>query len=826
MLSKRLLIRLLGMGVPALMLLAFAAPAAAGTDLLVNGGFEAGVSPDGPQGWSWETSRPGAAWFLTDAKVHGGKRALVIRSKTPVDARFHQGVPVKPETFYKLSGWIATEDVTVDLTGAVLSLRGTFHHTATINDTKDWTYVEIFFRTDKGQNEVSIAARLGMWGNEVTGTAYFDDLRLEEVARPPDGFIQLTKPGSAVSDAVKPKRTTSYLETVLLLLLATAAVNLFFYLRRRKRGKTETSQNRDPHPHVSCPRRLEFWEDSRSEAVFAFLERRILGVRLATLVFFVILLLGMAIRLYAFGKVPPGINQDEAAVGYDAFALANYGIDRNGQSYPVHFVSWGSGQSALYAYLIMPFVKAFGLSSITTRLGNLLLGTLGIVLLFLVGRHTVGIETGLFSAFLLAISPWGIISSRWGLEANILPWIFLVGFYLYLLSFRERAWLVPSFVVFALSLYSYNTAYFVTPFFLLFLAIFRYAADADKPKGLKAVALGLGAFAVVSLPIGAFLAINTIPNGLSALKIFGVTIPKLTTLGTRYRQTVFFDAGTGLTGLMEKMSTYWGYYYDTVFKQTGAIWNVIPRYGNIYRPSIIFFLIGLGISLVKMIRSLAIRELKQEMAMIVWFLLGTALGILSEVNTNRINIIFPPMLFFAAYGVVESALLLGGVVSWLARQAVRPGRFKAIVQEAFIGLCLLAYLNLFISFVGYYFREYPAQISVYNQESFAEALRYVEERNRGEKEVVISKFNMAYIYVLFYARYPAHLFVKTVRYDDPGAEFRQVHSFGHYRFAGFDAPVAVQADTFYIVENEKVQNFPLSQARTIRRFKRFTVVAY
>ena len=65
---------------------------------------------------------------------------------------------------------------------------------------------------------------------------------------------------------------------------------------------------------------------------------------------------GALVRLWYAGGIPPGLNQDEASVGYDAYAILHYGIDRNGASLPVHLIAWGSGQNALYAYFSMPFI--------------------------------------------------------------------------------------------------------------------------------------------------------------------------------------------------------------------------------------------------------------------------------------------------------------------------------------------------------------------------------------------------------------------------------------------------------------------------------------
>ena len=58
---------------------------------------------------------------------------------------------------------------------------------------------------------------------------------------------------------------------------------------------------------------------------------------------------GLLVRAWAFGSIPPGLNQDEASTAYDAFCLIHYGMDRNGFHLPVMLVSWGSGMYSLAA---------------------------------------------------------------------------------------------------------------------------------------------------------------------------------------------------------------------------------------------------------------------------------------------------------------------------------------------------------------------------------------------------------------------------------------------------------------------------------------------
>lgn len=77
---------------------------------------------------------------------------------------------------------------------------------------------------------------------------------------------------------------------------------------------------------------------------------------------------GCAVRLFALGSIPCGLNQDEAFAGYNAWALLHYGVDSSGYHNPVYFTAWGSGMNALESYLMIPFVALFGTGTAVLRL--------------------------------------------------------------------------------------------------------------------------------------------------------------------------------------------------------------------------------------------------------------------------------------------------------------------------------------------------------------------------------------------------------------------------------------------------------------------------
>ena len=180
-------------------------------------------------------------------------------------------------------------------------------------------------------------------------------------------------------------------------------------------------------------------------------------------------IIAVFIRVYQFGSVPGGMNQDGAMAAVDAKALADYGTDRLGMRFPVHLTAWGFGQmSALLSYLMIPSIKLFGLSVIASRLPVLLISLASLGLLYLFSADFGGKDTALIVLCLAAINPWHIIQSRWAIDCNLFPHFLLAGFcFLSRGVSRKPGWLFLSMVFFALSMYCYGISVYTVPLILL-----------------------------------------------------------------------------------------------------------------------------------------------------------------------------------------------------------------------------------------------------------------------------------------------------------------------------------------------------------------------
>ena len=171
-------------------------------NLLVNGDF-ARVQGDQPEGWQqgmWVTS-PGASYL--EAVQIDGAQALLVENAAPNDARFEQRVSVRPGTHLMLTAEVRAEGCG-DTLGANLSFMGVYGTSADLRDTGGrWERLTLYAHTAKDMREVTVGLRLGGYGQENTGRAWFKNASLTEVESVPVGaaFVELSTPEPEVQRA-------------------------------------------------------------------------------------------------------------------------------------------------------------------------------------------------------------------------------------------------------------------------------------------------------------------------------------------------------------------------------------------------------------------------------------------------------------------------------------------------------------------------------------------------------------------------------------------------------------------------------------------------
>jgi putative membrane-bound dehydrogenase-like protein len=164
-----------------------------GPNLVPNSGFETAGTNGLPDGWTRRDNgnRPGnaeAAWTVVtaDPAPRAGTRALRVNARTDADTSLFAEVPVKPNTMYRLSGWIKTQsllgraNLSISPAGEWLRVARNANNNRVETDTvrrrdSDWTAVEVEFNSGERTTATINVSHSGR------GDTFFDDIRLTEL---------------------------------------------------------------------------------------------------------------------------------------------------------------------------------------------------------------------------------------------------------------------------------------------------------------------------------------------------------------------------------------------------------------------------------------------------------------------------------------------------------------------------------------------------------------------------------------------------------------------------------------------------------------------
>ena len=457
-------------------------------------------------------------------------------------------------------------------------------------------------------------------------------------------------------------------------------------------------------------------------------------------IFPAIFALGLFARVWRFGAVPGGLNQDEAFAAYESWALLHYGVDSSLRSWPVYLTAWGSGMNALESYLMLPFLALFGGKVWVIRLPQLLVALGSIYAARCLGRRIRDERTGLCFAFALALCPWHILLSRWGLESNLAPGFLLFGLCLFLRGLEDGRFLLLSALCYGLALYAYSAIWPVMPF-LLGLMLLTARPRADR------FLLGAGLILMaLALPLICFLAVNYGWIGEFAIGPFSV--PRLVEMradeislrqipvNAAYLVTLLFGGGDGL------------------------LWNTPGRFGLFYPFGLPLSLVGAALLLWRTVRALRGRRFDPAVLLLLQILAGLALGLMIAVNANRANILLLPL-----------ALCAGLALDAVSRLPRVWGKAAAAI------LCAL-WLVFFGLFERFYFTEYRDALRGEFTFGVEDAL---DEALSHEGTVYLTKA-LHYPKLLLLAEIPPRDFAESVEYERWPAPYLSARSFLRFRF--------------------------------------------
>lgn len=489
-----------------------------------------------------------------------------------------------------------------------------------------------------------------------------------------------------------------------------------------------------------------------------------------------ILIVAFFLRFFILSSVPPSASLDEASIGYNAYSILKTGVDEYGNKFPMLLRAYDDWRPALYVYLVIPFIKLFGLEVISVRLPSVILSVLTVIATFLLVKEIFSnLKNKTFlafiSSFLLAISPWHIYISRLGHEANAALSFGIFGT-LFFLKFindidKKKVYIYVSSVFLVLSFYAYQSEKVFIPLMVALLAIvYRKTLLANKKSALGAFFLGL----LILLPV---LWQTLSPQGLarfSGTSAFQGNDPLYTQsakdlLRHKEKQNLIGEILNNRRFVPLRIFTvnYLSHFNQAwLFGNRGNDQFKAPDFGLMYVWE--FPLIVFGIFLLAKEKNWRVKTL-----IFGWLLISpVAASIATQAPHAMRSYNFLPI-----WQILSSLSLV-----WIFNKVIN---YRLKMTAVFLLATLVA--GSIAVFYKQYFFVFPKEQSSSFQYTLSKAVTYVLSRENNYSKIVFSnKDNLyqSYMFFLFYSKYDPLLYQKQGGTISGG--FNETHSFGKFEF--------------------------------------------
>jgi 4-amino-4-deoxy-L-arabinose transferase-like glycosyltransferase len=455
-----------------------------------------------------------------------------------------------------------------------------------------------------------------------------------------------------------------------------------------------------------------------------------------------IILLGSFLRLFLLDTIPPGLHGDEAVTGYTAYSLLKTGKELSGASRLVGFTDTNIGGTfpSVLSWVLVPFVFLLGLHPYVDRLPSALAGILCIILMYEIAKKLLQDKTAaLIAAFLLAVNPWAIHLSRQGLLESLTLCFVLAGTYFFLNAEKNIGGYMLAFVLFSLSLYTYDATRIFAACMIVLLMLYKW-------KSIRKIRFRFFASSFIFICIFVTVLYRIFFHDVyqdyvrtSVLQMNAISAQasreQTLTFAPKWVSRIFHNKITVayraiLTSYSKIFSIEWLFVNGTENLQRG-----ITNHGEYYLFELPIFFIGIW--------TLFQKKKRESMLLFAWFMFGALPGGLSNGNyVYRSSLLIPVPILFSAYGlryVLASLNLYKPAISRMLR----------------IGISL--YIMTAVCFYAFtYFFDYPVYASEWWSKQQNDAIRYAADHAHQYKQVYIDGGSVwATQYAFWYKANPA-----------------------------------------------------------------------
>jgi 4-amino-4-deoxy-L-arabinose transferase-like glycosyltransferase len=482
-----------------------------------------------------------------------------------------------------------------------------------------------------------------------------------------------------------------------------------------------------------------------------------------------IILFAGCIRFWQLSTVPPALNSDEVAIGYNAYSLLKTGRDEYNKPFPLTFRSFDDYKMPVYVYMVAGSMGIFGFSDFAVRFPSALFGALSVLLVYVLVRELFG-EKGdryaIATAFLLAVSPWSVMFSRSGYEANVSVFFVIAATFALIKGFRRPWLIVLSSVLFSLSIWTYHTCRIFVPLLLVGLAV-AYRKELWKKKAAVGTAVAIASFLLFPMVKMTF----STEGQMRALGVSAFGNPDMlkrsitwTTQDVSYGQTIFTLFHNRR---VEYVRTFLNGYFshcdlNFLFGEKAIEKYRAPGVGLLYLFELPLLFIGAYMLIRKHVRGAAV---------VFWWLITAPIAAaftLQFPHPVRTIVFLPTFQILAGVGIVE-------LLEYIKRRKIL---IRSII---FVLLAFLISAN-----IVYFFHQYFVHMSVdfapYWYTGRKEMVKKLEGLEDQYDRIIISnKLDFPYIFFLYYRPVDPALY-QAAGGTVSGGFLEEGNHFGKYEF--------------------------------------------
>ncbi len=457
-------------------------------------------------------------------------------------------------------------------------------------------------------------------------------------------------------------------------------------------------------------------------------------------ILFFIAVFAFILRFVRVGSLPVSLNWDEVSHGYNAYSILKTGVDEWGKYFPlVNFRAYGDYPLSLNLYLTIPFIIIFGLTEFAIRFPHLILGTLTVIsTFFFAWGLTKDRNVSLLSAFLVAISPWTLFTSRFVLQSNLSVFLLTTSLACFLNRDKSKKLITWSFILLGLSLYAYNTTRIIAPLILLTIYfIYKENLPAGRQElfSLKNKII-LGLF-FIPLPF-------ILLNNNSRARSFAVSLINEGSINRIIENRAKINLPQPLPRLLSNKATYFlaqfsknyvGYFSPNfLFLNGGTQYQFsIPNKGLIYWINLPFFYIGLFLLLKKVFK----RDVNYLLILTILLLAP----IPAAMTTEKFAVL-------RSAAIIPIPMILSSVGFFYMVRKLKINKDFLISIFIFLNLLFLE------SYMVNYISEYSKNYSQSWQYGYKEVATFINENNDNYAKIIITKkYGEPHEFLLFYLKF-------------------------------------------------------------------------